>query len=323
MRYSNIRMIDLKIGITVLIGLVIFFFFIITIGTETNLFSKNYELKVFVTDIEGLADGSMVTLGGLKVGTVDKMEFVNRNGKTGIDIILSIKNNYKPQITEHSTATIKTIGLLGDRYVDIAIGQPSERPLEEGQYLTLKPSFSLETFATNLGNNLDSSMRDFSSLMADLKIITSDINAGRGTLGRLIKSSATVDELDRFVASMNGVTRAITERRGLLGKSIYDPGIYNQLSDAANNLNVISDSLYKGRGSLGKLLVDNSLYDNLNSVSTKMNSLLEKTEGNSTVGKLVGTDEMYKELIALIAEFKKLVNDVKQQPSKYFHISIF
>ena len=316
-------MIDLKVGITVLIGLIIFFFFIITIGTESNIFSKSYGLKVFVTDIEGLANGSMVTLGGLKVGNVDKMEFVNRNGKTGIDVFLSIKNTYKAQITEHSTATIKTIGLLGDRYVDITIGQPSDRSLEEEEYLTLKPSFSLENFATNLGNNLDSTMRDFSSLMADLKIITNDINSGRGTLGRLIKSSSTVDEIDRFVVSMNGITRAITERRGLLGKSIYDPGIYNQLSEAANNLNVISDSLYKGRGTLGKLLVDNSLYDNLNSVSTKMNSLLEKTEGNSTVGKLVSTDEMYKELIALIAEFKKLVNDVEQQPSKYFHISIF
>ena len=48
---------NLKIGIVVLIGLVIFVFMISTVGTEQNLFSSNYTLKLFLPNVQGLVNG--------------------------------------------------------------------------------------------------------------------------------------------------------------------------------------------------------------------------------------------------------------------------
>ena len=77
---------NLKIGIVVLIGLVIFVFMISTVGTEQNLFSSTYTLKLFLPNVQGLVNGAMVTLGGLKVGFVSNMEFVTRDTSNGVEV---------------------------------------------------------------------------------------------------------------------------------------------------------------------------------------------------------------------------------------------
>ena len=106
MAKSPLKFSNLKVGLTVFAGLVIFFVFIFLVGSEGNFLSKTYKLKMFVTDVQGLSGGSLVSLGGLKIGDVEDMKFTSMKGKNGILITLSIKDKYKPQITEMSTAIL-------------------------------------------------------------------------------------------------------------------------------------------------------------------------------------------------------------------------
>src|SRR6266702_4619058 len=141
---QQLRWSGLKVGIVVLIGLIIFVFIVSIVGTEQNVFSSTYRLKVFIPNVQGLVNGAQITLGGLKIGFVTDMEFTRRDSVNGVEITMQLTTKYRSSITVSSVGQIKTIGLLGDKYIDITIGSPGETPLMEEAYLPVTPSFDLE-----------------------------------------------------------------------------------------------------------------------------------------------------------------------------------
>jgi phospholipid/cholesterol/gamma-HCH transport system substrate-binding protein len=311
---------NLKVGLTVFTGLIIFFIFIFLVGIEGQYFSESYHLKIFVENVEGLANGSMVTLGGLKVGTIDKMEFAKRNGKNGIDITLNILKEYEDQITKQSVAVVSTKGLLGDKFINISLGQPGDKSLNDNDFITVQPTLSLDV----LSEKIEPSIEDFSRLMSNLRMISDTIMNGNSSIGRLIKNPDAADDLEKILKNLNSFTTAIVEEKGSLGKLAYDPQIYNELSNLSMNLSSFSDSLKNGKGSLGKLLNDNTLYDNIHSISERLNNLLTKAEQDSSVvGGLINDKQLYNNFNAIIKDLNFLISEIKTNPEKYLRISVF
>ena len=320
MEKSSLKFSNLKVGLTIFIGLVIFFIFIFLVGTEGNYFSSNYDLKIFVENTEGLSEGSMVTLGGLKIGYVTDLEFTRRNNINGINITLSIKSEYKPRITNSSSATIKTIGLLGDRFVDITIGQPNEPPLSQGEFLPVNPTFSLDKLSTKIQPALD----DFSKLLANLRSITDTISSGKGSIGKLINNTNTVDKFESVLSGLNKFLVTVNNKQGSLGKMAYDSTLYTKLNILSDNLISLSDSIKQGKGSLGKFLMKDSVYYSVSSISRRLDNLIAKAEGDSTmVGGLINNKKIYNDFNSLLNELNELVNGIKTEPEKYLHISVF
>lgn len=313
----------LKVGFTVLAGIAIFIFFVLIVGTENNLFTRTYTINLFVTDLEGLTNGSMVTLGGLKIGHVNKLEFSQMNGVNGIIISISISKEIQNRITEKSYATIKGIGLLGDKYVDITIGNTMEKILEDGQFINVLPSYSLESSVKKLEEKVSATLTNFDSVLYEFKNITSKINNGDGTASRLINSPSLYDNINSVSGKFNRITDAIIEKRGTLGKTIYDDELYNNLRSTTSNLTGIIDDLKSGKGTIGKLLTSDSVYNNVKSISEKLDTVMTNVNGNSTVGKLLNDDEMYKKFIVTIKEFNNLLIDFRKNPKKYINFSIF
>ena len=151
MDQKNLKWSGLKVGIVVLIGIFIFVFIISIVGTEQNIFTSTYPVKVFLPNIQGLVNGAMVTLGGLKVGYVRDLRFTTLDGRNGVEITMDIMKKYSPSITVSSKGQIKTIGLLGDKFIDIAIGTEGEQPLAENAFLPMTEAFDLEMMAKELG----------------------------------------------------------------------------------------------------------------------------------------------------------------------------
>ena len=312
-----------KVGLTVLIGIAIFVFFILVVGTENNVFTKTYTLNFFVTDLEGLADGSMVTLGGMKVGQVKKFEFSQVNGLNGIIVSISLLKEHQNKITEKSFATIKGIGILGDKYVDINMGMPTEKVLQDGAFINVAQSFSLERGVKSLEDKINNTLDNVDSVLIEFKNITSKINKGEGTAGKLINSSSLYDNLNSVSGKFSRITDAIIEKRGSLGKTIYDDELYSNLQITTSNIKSITDDIKTGKGTMGKLLTSDSVYNNVKSISERLDTILINANGNSTVGKLLNDDEMYKQFIKTIKDFNILMNDIRKNPKKYINLSIF
>lgn len=320
MSKNSLKLSNLKVGLTVFIGLVILFVFLFIVGSENNFLTSKYQLKIFVDNVQGLNSGSMVSLGGIKIGSVKDIEFARKDGVNGVNVTLDILTKYKPEVTKKSTAQLKTIGLLGDQFVDISIGQKGDEPLAEGEYIKVKPTLTFDKFA----DKIDPVVDDFSGVMKNLKVISDSIAHGSGMVGRMINSPATGRNLDELIANVNSVTSAIRHREGTLGKLAYDSSLYNNLNELTGNINSITDSVKSGKGTLGKLLVSDSLYTNINTLTLKLNNLLSKTESDSTmIGGLFNDTKFYNQFNSVLKELNLLIKDLREHPENYVQFSVF
>ncbi len=320
MNGSTLRFANLKVGLTIFLGLLSFFILLFYVGTEANLFSSKYELKIFLSNIEGLKTGSMVSLGGLKVGSVEKMEFVKKDGVNGILVTFNVLEKYQYQITKNSRAIIKTVGLLGDQFIDITLGQEGEPPLAEGEFLTVKPTLTFDKFA----DKIEPIVEDFSGVIKNIKTITDSIAIGDGTIAKLLKRPDAGNNLEKVLKNLSSFTSALANKKGALGKFAYESEIYDQISTLASNLNSVTDSLKQGKGTLGKLFNDDKLYNNIHSISARLDKLLSKTESDSTmIGGLINDSKFYREFNSLLIDLNKLIVDLKEHPEDYIQFSVF
>lgn len=320
MNDEQLRWSNLKVGIVVLIGLVIFVFIVSIVGTEQNIFSSTYELKMFMPNVRGLVNGAMVTLGGLKIGYVTDMRFATKEDTTGVDIVMKVLTRYNGSITASSVAQIKTIGLLGDRYIDISIGRDGEEPLAEGSLLPLRESFDLE----EAGPQLNRTLKDFTEVLSNTREITAGINRGEGSVGRLITRPDLANELERFLKSLNRVAAAVEGGEGALGRLVNDPTVGDELAAVTGNLKAVTEQLRAGRGTAGKLIMDESLYSSLSSFSARADSILARAGADSSnVSRMIDDPEFYARISRLLKDLDLLLVDLRQNPDRYVKISVF
>ena len=320
MNDQQLRWSNLKVGIVVLIGLVIFVFIVSVVGTEQNIFTSTVELRLFMPNVRGLVNGAMVTLGGLKIGYVTDMKFVAHGDTNGVDVTMKVMTKYARSITLSSVAQFKTIGLLGDRYIDISIGQPDEQQLAEGSYLPLLETFDFES----AGPRLNKTLEDFSELVSNAKQITATINRGEGSVGRLVTKPDLARELEHFVTSMTRIAGAIESGRGALGQLVADGGLSQDLTAVAGNMRTVTDQLRKGQGTAGRLIMDESLYLSLSSFSARADSLMAKAGADSSnVSKLISDPEFYSRVSRLLQDLDLLLIDLKENPDRYVKVSVF
>jgi phospholipid/cholesterol/gamma-HCH transport system substrate-binding protein len=320
MNTTQLRWYSLRVGIVVLVGLVIFVFVVSVVGTEQNIFTAKYSLKVFMPNVQGLVNGAMVSLGGLKIGYVKEMEFKTREGMNGVEVTLDITTKYRASITTSSVGQIKTIGLLGDKYIDISIGAEGEQALAENSIIPLRESFDLEA----AGPQLKKALGDFTEVMGNAKRITASIERGEGSVGRIIKQPTVAAEMERFLRSLNTVMAAMEARQGTLGRLVYDESLSQNFTDVSANLKTVTDQIRQGKGTMGKLIMDDRLYLNLSSFTSRADSIMAKASNDSSnVSKLLNDGQFYNQIMSLMKDLNLLLVDLKEHPSKYVHVSVF
>jgi phospholipid/cholesterol/gamma-HCH transport system substrate-binding protein len=309
-----------KIGLTVFIGIIIFLVLMFLVGTESNTFTSTYRIKLFLPNINGLANGSMVTLGGLKIGNVESLEFGKLNERTGVIITTLVRTRYSSQITTGSVASVKTIGMLGDKYIDFTIGNAGEAPLNDGSFMVVKAT-------RELGDVLDDVtgvMSDVAATASNVRAISDTIRSGHGSVGKILVDEDLAREISDITQKLHSMTQSLSGPHSTLGRLMQDDALYAKLDRTASNLSTLSDSLKTGKGTAGKLLMNDSLYLTLRSVSQRMDSLLAKmASDSSSVGAMINTTSSYRQLSELMGNINALVADIKENPKKYVHLSLF
>lgn len=309
-----------KIGLTVFSGIVIFIALMFVVGSESNTFTPTYTIKLFLPNIGGLANGSMVSLGGLKIGNVTALDFGERDGRQGVIVTTKVRTHFQPQITTGSVASVKTIGMLGDKFVDITIGTPAEQPLADGEFITVKPTMEL----SDVMDQFTGVISDVAATASNVRAISDTVRHGRGAVGKLLCDDEFAGEISGITKKLHLIASSLTERKSTLGRLMQDDDLYTKLDRTASNLSSISDSLRTGRGTAGKLLMNDSLYATLQSISRRMDEVLAKMESDSSsVGPILNSTASLRQLSELVVNINALVADIKENPKKYVHLSLF
>ena len=96
------------------------------------------------------------------------------------------------------------------------------------------------------------------------------------------------------------------------------------VQETSSKLNTLADAAVAGEGSLARLVNDTSLYGNLTAMTSRMNDLFARLDaGEGTAGRLLREDQVYNDVRLILADLQVLIADIKENPKRYFKVSLF
>ena len=181
---------ELKVGIFVFIGLIVLVIFILSIG-GIKTWSSGYRINLNFNFVNGVKIGAPVRFAGVDVGEVKriKLDFVPEQNRSNVRLVVWVRDIIK--IPDDSSVWVNTLGLLGEKYIEIMPGKDYAHYLKDNQSLTgVDPLPIHEIF-----NRVDSLLRNLDDGV--IKIINKE-----GSLGKLIYDDKVYSELEALVTDV-------------------------------------------------------------------------------------------------------------------------
>ena len=165
---------DLRVGLFLVMSVVLLSVFVFMLGGQDGMFKERYTLHSAFTETAGLRDGAVVRLAGIDVGEVSLIAFPEDTSVKLIEVELEVRTEYQERIRADSVGTIETEGMLGDKYISITVGTPSEPRLESGATLAVEEGTSLEEYERQARGVLD----DVSSITERVNVMLTEEDGG-------------------------------------------------------------------------------------------------------------------------------------------------
>src|SRR6185503_9444375 len=294
-RSSFITWDQLKVGALIGLALVVLAFAVYKLGQAANLFHRRYELIAYLADANGLMVGGPVTVAGQTAGVIKDISFlpVDADTSRNLKLTLSIDQTLQPQIRRDSKARVRTMGLLGDKLVDITPGTPRYTQLRAGDTLTIQPSLDYEAVLAQAAG----AVNDMVGLTHDLRQITTGIAQGKGTVGQLLTNRELYDQFVGTMSRANSMLAQFQNPNGTFGRMLNDPTLYNRFVGVVTSADSLVMALNDKNGTIGKLLRDDSLYTHLVGMAQAGDSLAHAlSSGNGLAGRLLNDTTLYDRL---------------------------
>lgn len=307
---------QLKVGTLLLIGIALLVAAGVKLGQAANLFGSRYKLVTYLPNAGGLLVGGSVQVAGQLAGTVKAIEFLPVDADTArnLRVTMQVDESLMEQIRGDSKVRLKTIGLLGDKVLDIKPGTPAFPALKDGAVVALEPSVELEEVIARASVAVDTVV----ALASDIRKVTSGLVRGEGTAGQLLTNRQLYDNVNITLVRAQQLLGGLQNPNGTIGRLLNDPTLYRSLTGAIAGVDSLVIQLNNPSGSIGKLLRDDSLYVRVVGVAISADSLLKSMSGgNGTVGKLLHDQQLYDQLVKLVADLSTVLADVRANPGRY------
>jgi phospholipid/cholesterol/gamma-HCH transport system substrate-binding protein len=336
-RASYITWSDLRVVLLTAVSLVLFALGVYFVGSQVGLFARKYTLYTFMDNVSGLQTGAPVRLAGVNVGTVEAIEFIDPThadsldrlyrqlyadslGERNLRVRLAVHTGVQDRITTSSTAKIGTIGLLGDKYVAIDVGEPEDPVLEEGQIVLNELPLDYEALIERGADAMEELVKSISNT----EQILAKVNEGQGTLGRLVNDDQLYQDWVELSAKGAATLAQIESGEGALGRLLNDPTLYREMVEVTGELRHLAHQVETGQGTVGKLLNDETLYRRMTETVVRAENILNRVEGGQgTAGKLLNDDDLYEQLNKFVVDTQNLINDIRENPRKYLNLKVF
>lgn len=181
---------ELKVGIFVFVGLIILCTFVLLIG-DVKTWTSGYKINFVFNFINGVKLGAPVRFAGVDVGEVKAINFIfsPEQKSTQVQVVGWVKN--KAKIPADSQVWVNTLGLLGEKYIEIMPGKDYGNFLGNNQTLVGHEPIAMHEvadLAKGLVGSIDDTMKK--------------INSGQGTIGKLINDDHIYTEIDAMVTDL-------------------------------------------------------------------------------------------------------------------------
>jgi phospholipid/cholesterol/gamma-HCH transport system substrate-binding protein len=292
---------EIKIGLFIAMTMVILALFIFVVGDFSTLFRrKGYPLYAYFDSVAGLEKKTVVRMAGVKVGYVQDIRLKGNQAEVELNIGSSVK------ISRDSQATLASLGLLGEKYVEILPGEEDSMVVPGGSIGSIPPvSFDqLGVMLASIGEEIQSTSKTLKELLGD-----EDTRSNlRQTFHNLAAFSS---ELNDFFTKNKGSISQNLERSA---QAIQD--FNNNITDVSTEVDelvrLIKDAVEENRGSFQENLKRISeLIDKIEESLTHLNNSLERiNKGEGTLGKLIQEPELYEKTDKAVNQIQKMVTPV-------------
>ncbi|HXM70781.1 MAG TPA: MlaD family protein, partial [Thermoanaerobaculia bacterium] len=303
---------ELRVGLLVLAALAVLAIGLLVIGDRNNFFVRKTSYFVRFIQVGGLAPGAGVTLDGVNVGTVEKVVLPKNPQQREIDVWLAIDRRYSERLRgpqtpapapdkEHTTqAKITTLGLLGDKYIELNSGSERYPTIPDEGEIPAASEANLDALVAS-GEDV---MGNVAQISHSLQHILARMDRGEGLLGELTTESATGRQLrESAVAtlqSLQRLTNAMESGPGVLPRLVNDRRLGERLNGVIERLDKVVESAQHGPGALPALLndpgerakVDETLA-NLNGASKDLKDLTARFSKSQALLPRLLEDEAY------------------------------
>jgi len=306
---------ELKIGVIATLLIALLIWGVNFLKGKDILSEKNHFYAVY-NEIGGLEEASPVYLSGFEVGMVENIKLTGRNMK---DLLVKFTIRKDLRIPKNTRCIIYNADLMGTKAVKLKFTESSqyyepgdtipsalEPNITEQIYTEIQP---LKSKTQNILTSLDSitllfdgDTRDnIQRSIVNLQTTTTNLKNTSQSLNQLL--SQNNEKIATIIDNTESVTTNLKNNNEAISKSLKN---ISSLTDSLNKANLtatlthlektlsstdsIIQGIQKGEGSLGRLTKDDSLYIHLNQTSRNLN---------------------------------KLIKDIKENPGKYIHISVF
>jgi len=277
------RQANIRLGMYITGGVVMFILIIYLIGSKQNMFSTNVKVTTLFSDVVGLRQGANVRFTGIDVGAVSKLTILS---DASVLVEMAIDKKVTPFIKKNSIATIGSQGLMGARIIILLPGSADQETIEQGDQLPSVPPIE----ADEILKEIKISSERISVVSGNLISITRKMNQGEGIFGKIFTDTAFAANLAKTSENLRKLSDGINRGEGFIGKLLADPGFAADLDSTAmyiaeisENLEGITDKVNRGEGVIGKLFTDTAFTVNIYQASENLNSStrnLEEVTGN-------------------------------------------
>lgn len=188
---------ELKVGIFVFLGLAALCYIVFSIG-DFYILRPGYHIKLIFGYASGVEVGAPVRFAGVEVGKVeDIMIFYDqKEEKTRVEVTAWVQSS--TQIERDAQAYVNTLGLLGEKYIEILPGTRQKGFLQEGNTIVGTdpiPTEKLTERAYQIAGDLQKTLDSVNEIM-------DKIRKGEGTIGKLITEDKIHRDLEALVADL-------------------------------------------------------------------------------------------------------------------------
>ena len=272
----------------------------------SSLLDRQKTIYAVYDEVDGLLVGANVMINGLSIGNVTELDFLPSSTK----ILVTLKVRDKLNFSSKSTASIYETGVLG------------------GLAISIEPIFERESIVKT-GDTLNSSVRPGLTELINRQIeplsrqlqstITSVDSIFTGASNVL--NSQTQEEIKESINVLTSAIKAINNSSIIIEETLTAKS--SQINNTIDNFEKISSNLSEVSDELNSFGLSN-LLSNLEVSVDGISSIVDKIDSDkSTIGKLINEDEVYNNLNSSIESLNSLISDIKTNPKKYVHFSVF
>lgn len=147
----NKRKIEFYVGLFVIIGLICTAYLFTVLGEISFVKDTRYPVYGFFTSVSGLKSGASVQIAGVEIGIVSRVSIDKKRLVAKVEF--SINKDIK--LSEDVIASVKTSGIIGEKYIDILPGGSDIMLEPGGQIYNTESSLDIESLVRKLIFNKD------------------------------------------------------------------------------------------------------------------------------------------------------------------------